>query len=215
MAKIAFTLEGPTEEKGFAFIGKTADAEKWIIKFADGVQVPIFAPKAPTAGYHNHTVQEMANSAALLPKGPRSKMTRIVLNPITNPEDPYWATQYGMPDFHSYMTAGEAGVVTVYPDKDTKALPTEDLRAGRLVHETGHTWSYKTWGTDTTKNKWIDWKAAMDSDQAAVSAYAKANIKEDVAETIAAYITTKGSPRYQEYRRIVPARFAILDAEYK
>jgi hypothetical protein len=41
------------------------------------------------------------------------------------------------------------------------------------------------------------------------------DLKEDVAETIAPFVTTAGSPRFSEYRKIVPARFAILDAEYK
>ena len=27
---------------------------------------------------------------------------------------------------------------------------------GTLIHETGHTWSYKQWGTDETKGKWLE-----------------------------------------------------------
>jgi len=83
-----------------------------------------------------------------------------------------------------------------------------------MVHETAHTWSYKTWGTDTTKGKWLDWKTAMTSDTTAVSGYATADIAEDVAETIRTYVSAKGTPRFQEYERIVPHRFAILKTEY-
>jgi hypothetical protein len=42
-----------------------------------------------------------------------------------------------------------------------------------------------------------------------------ASIAEDVAETIQIYVSTQGSPRFEEYRQIVPQRFAMLDKEYK
>lgn len=42
-----------------------------------------------------------------------------------------------------------------------------------------------------------------------------ASIAEDVAETIQIYVSTQSSPRFDEYRQIVPQRFAMLDKEYK
>ena len=212
--KIKYTLEGPTTEKDYAFRGKTADGEKWIVKFEDGISIPIVAPKAPEPGYHNHTVQQAADAASYLPKANRSVMTTILLNAVVNPDDAYWVAEYKTPDFHSYMTAGQAGVVTIYPDKVTKGLPDENYMRGTMIHETGHTWSYKTWGTDTNKGKWVDWKDAMAKDKVSVSGYAIASISEDVAETIQVYSSTQGSPRFAEYRQIVPNRFKILDAEY-
>lgn len=212
---IKYTLEGPTTEKDYAFQGKTADAEKWVIKFEDGVNIPIVAPKAPEPGYHNHTVQQAAEAASYLPKANRSVMTTILLNAVVNPDDAYWAVQYNTPDFHSYMTAGQAGVVTIYPDKVSQSLPDENYMRGTMIHETGHTWSYKTWGTDTTKGKWVDWQQAMDKDKVSVSGYAMNSISEDVAETIQIYVSTKGSPSFAEYRQIVPHRFEMLDVEYK
>jgi type VI secretion system secreted protein VgrG len=86
---------------------------------------------------------------------------------------------------------------------------------GTMAHETGHTWSYKTWGEDETKGKWLDWKGAMAKDKVSVSGYAMKAIAEDVAETIQVYVTTEGSPRKAEYRKIVPNRFGVLDKEYK
>jgi hypothetical protein len=103
---------------------------------------------------------------------------------VTNPEDPHWASVYNDPDFHSYMTAGASGVVTIYPDKLNKNLPDNNYMRGTMVHETGHTWSYKNWGADTTRGKWIDWKTAMDKDKISVSGYATNDISEDVSETI-------------------------------
>jgi|GEM_PF-2981717 len=213
--KMEYTLTGPTERKDYAFRGKTADAEEWIVEFKDGIKISIISPKAPEAGYHNHTVQQAADAASYLPKANRSVVNTILLNAVVNPDDPYWAGEYKQPDFHSYMTAGAAGIVTIYPDKATKSLPGENYMRGTMIHETGHTWSYKTWGSDETKGKWLEWKQSMDADKVSVSGYATASIAEDVAETIQIYVSTQGSPRFEEYRQIVPHRFAMLDKEYK
>jgi hypothetical protein len=78
------------------------------------------------------------------------------LNTVVNPQDAYWAAQYHQADFHSYMTAGEAGIVTIYPDKTAVKLPGASYMRGTMIHETGHTFSYKKWGTDQTKGKWLD-----------------------------------------------------------
>jgi hypothetical protein len=178
------------------------------------VSIRIYAPKAPTPGFHNHTVQEVATAASYLPKASRAIIARIQLNPITNPNDPYWAAEYKAPDFHSYMTAGMGGVVTIYPDKVVTPLPDADYHTGSLVHETGHTWAFRTWGTNTKAGKWLAWKAAMTKDNAAVSPYATNAIVEDVAETIRVYVSTKGTPRFAEWELKVPNRFAMLKKEY-
>lgn len=208
-----FDLEGPVEKKNYAFRGKTADAEEWKAKFEDNVTVPIVSPKAPEAGYHYHSVQQAADAASYLPKSARAVITTILLNVQENPDDAHWAVEYNQPGFHSYMTAGAAGVVTIYPDKG--ALPNDNYMRGTMIHETGHTWSYKTWGTDETKGKWVDWKAAMAKDKTSVSGYAMASIAEDVAETIQVYVSTQGTAKFEEYKSIVPNRFAMLATEYK
>jgi hypothetical protein len=212
-AAIGFDLTGPVAKKDYAFKGKTADAEQWKATFKDAVSVDIVAPKAPQAGYHNHSVQQAVDAASYLPKSARAVITTILLNVAVNPDDAYWAVQYKQPGFHSYMTAGAAGVVTIYPD--TTAPPGDNYMRGTMIHETGHTWSYKTWGEDKTKGKWLDWKTAMDKDKVSVSGYAMASIAEDVAETIQVYVSAKTTPKYEEYKKMVPNRFAILIAEYK
>jgi hypothetical protein len=207
-------LAGPTEKKNFDFAGAKADGEEWVATYSDGVTVKIMAPKAPTAGFHNHTVQEVANAAGYMPKAARAVITLIMLNPLVNPDDAHWAAEYHRPDFHSYMTAGAAGVVTIYPDKAANTLPDANGQRSAMVHETGHTWSFKTWGQDTTKGKWVDWQKAMTDDKASVSGYATSAIAEDVAETIRVYVSSKATPRFAEYQQIVPHRFAIVKAEY-
>jgi hypothetical protein len=214
-AKVGYKLEGPKTQKNYEFRGAKATAEIWKIKFDDGVEIELVAPKSPKKGLHNHTVKQTAESASYVAKAARSVVKTILLNANTNPDDPHWAVEYKTPDFHSYMTAGVAGVVTIYPDKKAKALPTQDYMRGTMVHESGHTWSYKNWGTDTAKGKWLEWKKAMTKDKVSVSDYATKSISEDVAETIQIYVTTQGSKRWEEYKGMVPARFAILEREYK
>jgi hypothetical protein len=209
------SLAGPIEKRGFAFSGKNADAESWTATYSDGASFEIVAPKAPEPGLHNHSVSQAADAARYLPASSRKLIKRVMLNAVTNPDDPHWAAEYHEADFHSYMTAGASGTVTIYPDKRTKALPDDNYMRGTMIHETGHTWSYQNWGRDETKGKWVDWKKAMDADRVSVSGYAKAAIAEDVAETVQVYGSTKGKPKFEEYKRMVPHRFAILEKELK
>ncbi|MFO0578460.1 MAG: hypothetical protein U1A78_31025 [Polyangia bacterium] len=212
---VKYTLAGPTDKKDYQFHGQKADAKEWIARFEDGTQLRIVAPKALAAGLHNHTVQQTVDAASYLPKAARTVINTVILNSGTNPEDPSWAIEYNDPNFHSYMTAGADGIVTVYPDKTTNRLPDDNYLRGTMIHETGHTWSYKTWGSDETKGKWVDWKAAMAKDKVSVSGYATKAIAEDVAETIQVYSSTLGTPRFDEYKKIVPNRFGILEKEYR
>ena len=133
---------------------------------------PDLRARGADPGYHNHTVEEVATAASFLPKASRAIIARIQLNPITNPQDPFWAAEYKAPDFHSYMTAGMGGVVTIYPDKVATPLQGPDSHTGALIAETGHTWAYRTWGLNTSAGKWLAWKAAMAKDNANVSGYA-------------------------------------------
>lgn len=210
---VTVTLTGPTEHKAYAFRGGPADAEIWDAAFSDGTKLKIVAPKAPDPALHQHTVKEAADAATYLPKLNRASINTVMLNPIENPEDKTkWAVEYKDPDFHSYMTAGKAGVVTIYPNAK-KEQPGANYMRGTMIHETGHAWSYQNWGTKTTEGKWVEWKTCMTKDKNTVSGYAQASIEEDVAETIQVYGSTKGKPKYQEYKALVPARFAMLEGE--
>jgi WXG100 family type VII secretion target len=210
-----YTFEGPKEQKDYPFRGKTADAKVYTIKYADGTQLTLVEPKDATPGLHNHTSYDAAEAAAHLPAANRKLINTIILNPVTNPADPSWAVKYKEPDFHSYMTAGKEGVVTIYPDKTSKPLPNDNYMRGTMIHETGHTWSYKTWGTDQAKGEWVNWQKAMDADKGHVSKYAQNAIAEDVAETIQAYVSTKGTPKFDEYRKQFPNRWKMLDEQFK
>lgn len=209
----AYTLTGPRLERNHAFRGQTADADVYEVKIGETQTVTIYAPHTPDPALQNHTVQQAAESIARVPEASRKLVRSITLNSVVNPEDAYWAQQYHDPNFHSYMTAGAAGDVSIYPGHG--APPGQDQMAGSMIHETGHTWSYKTWGEDTTRGGWVQWRAAMTADRTSVSGYAQNAIAEDVAETIDVYGATRGTPAFAEYQRIVPNRFRILDEQLR
>ncbi|MEL6349926.1 MAG: LysM peptidoglycan-binding domain-containing protein [Myxococcota bacterium] len=207
-------LTGPVLEEDHAFRGVTADADVYTVTFADdGHAVTIYAPNAPDpANGHHYTVQQAVHALVRLPHASRSVVTSITLNAVRNPDDAFWAAEYNDPNFESFMTAGAGGDVTIYPAQG--AVMTQRYTDDTMVHETGHTWSKQQWGEDTSADAWRPWRDAMASDGISVSNYATASIDEDVAETVQAYITTQGTPAFDEYRSMVPARFAILDNHF-
>lgn len=205
------TLTGPSDRPNYEFRGGKGDALVYRAAYDDGTSIEIIAPKAPDPAMHYHSVQEAADAASYLPHASRVTINTVLLNSQVNPDDAHWAVQYNTPDFHSYMTAGAAGVVTIYPDKQD--LPDTNSMRGSMIHETGHAWSYQKWGQDQTKGSWLTWKTAMDTDGISVSGYAMNDIAEDVAETVRVYGATKGTPKYDEYKAMIPARLAILEKE--
>ncbi len=207
-----FTLSAAALVKDHEFRGSKQDADLYTQTF-DGSSdtVKIYAPHSPSSSKVFHTVQQTAEAVARLPEGSRKVVRTVTLNAVDNPDDAYWAREYGDPNFHSYMTAGASGDVTIYPSSGS--TPSENYMRGTMIHETGHTWAYKTWGNDETRGGWVKWKEAMGKDKISVSDYATNSIAEDVAETIQIYGGSKGTPTFDEYRTMVPARFAILDAQ--
>lgn len=208
-----YTISDPRLRRNFSFRGVEADAHVYTITFEDGPSFEIIAPAAPQEGLHYHTVAEAAEAASHQSLPARRRITSILLNAVENPDDPHWAAEYNNPDFHSYMTAGRSGQITIYPD-DSKDVPGQDTLTNLMVHETGHTWSYQTWGNDKTRGGWARWQQAMDHDGRFLSDYATNDIAEDVAETIQGYASSEGTRRHDELRRLVPNRFALLDREY-
>ena len=211
---VEFKLTGPKTQANFSFRGTKADALAWTATYADGAQFAIIAPKNDLSAYSYATVRQAANAASYLLKDSRALIKTILINRISNPDDAHWAKAYKTPGFQSYMTAGADGIVDIYPCKKGQITTAGEMRSS-MLHETGHTWSEKTWGVDTTKNGWVDWKKAMEEDKTWVSQYAKSSIGEDVAETIEAYGSTLGSADFGGFQKQVPHRFAILAKEFK
>ncbi len=214
-ARSQLSRAGPTDVSGHAFTSGAADASRYVLTWPDGQSVDVYVPKTKDPGLGYHTIEQVEEAVAYLPDANRKLLKTVQINPGRNPLDEHWAREYGRPNFRSYMTAGVAGVVDIYPDSTPAVPASQSTLTGSMQHESGHVWSQRTWGTDRTQGRWLDWRAAMTSDGVAVSGYATEDIQEDVAETVQAYSSTEGAPAHEEYRRMVPARFAILDTDLR
>jgi hypothetical protein len=205
-----YTVGTATEVKNYEFRSKKADAQKYDVSVGDKekIVVPVYRPKTPdaTAG-HIPTVDDVAKGLASLPQSSLKLVTKVHVEPAQNPADAHWATVYKRPGFRSYMTAGEAGVIAIYP---TTAKTSQEYLEGTMIHETGHTLSKKQWGEESDK-RWQPWKDAMKSDVVVASQYAKASPGEDFGETLQAYFQVKGTPAEKELRALMPARMKIID----
>lgn len=203
----AYTLHGPTEIKNHAFRGAKVDAQKYEVEI-DGKKIPVIVPKSPDGKKGAfHTADEIAKSLAALPASSRAEVRQVTMNAVRNPDDPYWARKYKDPNFTSYMTAGAAGNVVIYP---TKGANSQSYMDGTMIHETGHTLSKKAWGNEGDK-RWNPWKEAMKSDQVVASKYAKNSPDEDFAETLQLYEQVRGTPQEAEMRALMPERFRLID----
>jgi hypothetical protein len=153
------------------------------------------------------SMAELASTLQTLPPEALSNLERIVMNPERNPSDSFWEKEYKIPGFESHMTAHEdTRSITVYP---ATSIPTA---LQKFVHEVGHLVSVSAFGNINGNGPgWDAWKNASSADVISVSRYAQKSPAEDFAETFALYTTTKGTARHDEYRGLMPHRFAILD----
>ena len=61
------------------------------------------------------------------------------------------------------------------------------------------------------KITWKQWDAAILEDKIRPSDYARTMTEEDFSETLVMYQKVKGTPYENEFRSIMPARFALMD----
>jgi type VI secretion system secreted protein VgrG len=185
-----------------------ADALKYEVTVGNRT-IPVYIPKDLKAvqGGKIHSIDEIAKGLAALPEQNRQLVKEVNINPGPNPADAYWAQEYKTPNFRSYMTAGAAGVVNVYPSPGGQS---QDYLDGSLIHETGHIWTKQNWGPDNDK-RWDDWKKAIQTDPDAASKYASSSPSEDFSETLQLYHQVKGTPDEAGFRKAMPDRFKIID----
>lgn len=181
-----------------------ADAVRFDITI-DGGTTPVYLPAEPDPALDYHGLDEVANGLVALDPQSRERIERVDVNAQANPADAYWAEEYDMPDFRSYMTAGAEGIVSIYPSEG--GTPSQDSLDGGLSHEVGHIVS----GQDMGDAEWAAWETAMDADGQSVSDYADASRGEDFAETYKLYMSVIGTPEEAAAREQFPERFAILD----
>lgn len=181
-----------------------ADAVRFDIT-VDGETTPVYLPAEPDPALDYHGLDEVANGLVALDPQSRERIERVDVNAQANPADAYWAEEYDMPDFRSYMTAGAEGIVSIYPSEG--GTPDQDTLNGGLLHEVGHI----VMGQDFNLFDTIGWSVAMAGDGQSVSDYADNSIKEDFAETYKLYMSVIGTPEEAAARAEFPGRFEILD----
>lgn len=152
-------------------------------------------------------LRDVVNTLQSLPPESLTSVQAIVMNPVKNPDDAWFAQQFNMPGFTSAMTAGGSDrQIHVYPSTTVTA----SLQS--FVHEVGHLVSIDAFGSvDSSTPGWDVWRNAVANDVISVSRYATEKTHEDFAETYSLYMSSKGTPRHDEYRALMPSRFAILD----
>ncbi len=173
----------------------------------DGREILVQAESLQKPGWMMHSVEEAVKGLAALPKSNRDLVQRLYLSGAPNSMDEVWAKQFNRPDFHTYMTAGAGGMVNVFP---ATYLQNAATLAASMLHETGHVLSQRKWGTGGTE-RWNAWIQAAASDGLHASQYAKESPEEDFSETLALYMSVKGSPAEAEIRALMSQRMLILD----
>lgn len=185
-----------------------------------GHTVPVYSPIdgkfANAAGKRlvSHSHQDLIDALSMMPLEVLERVKDIRLSPVPNPMDAYWGKLYNNPEMTSYMTCGKDGAVTVFPWKRSAPSSPKDL-ATNMMHEIGHQWSMSAWGENFSRGRspaWTKWAQAMKDDGLSPSTYGDNDVAEDVAESSALRASLLSHPDLlDEYRRLFPHRFAILD----
>jgi hypothetical protein len=155
------------------------------------------------------TPESVAEAIAALPRVLQQYIHTVELNPL-----PYTFEIEGRKAADSAdMTASPGGKITIYP----RTQPTRVSGIYRtLIHESAHLMGFEKLGVVGTEKGWSAWREAMAEDDVAPSTYARLNGSqpgiEDFAEAATAWVLSQGQPEHEEWRELMPARFALLDS---
>jgi len=207
-SRAPYQINGPTQADN-TFASGPARASRYDVEL-DGRTIPVFLSQdiEPKDGVM-HSLDEVVRGLAALPASSRALIKQVNMDGKRNPSDAYWGEVYHDPGFRSYMTAGAAGVVDIYP---TVYRQTQHACDASLIHETGHILSGRTWGNWQSDPRWAGWDAASQKDGLSPSTYARSSRTEDFSETLTLYQLSKGTPYEAEYRAMFPARWAAMEA---
>ena len=168
----------------------------------------------PLAGEGSWDV--IARQFARVPNELRPLVHTLAVSATPSSLDAVYAKKYNAPVLAG-MSANADGDITIYPHGiDELADPDGFVR--NFMHELGHTWSLAAWRADPAAE--ARWLAAMRADTTAPSYYAVQSFKssgepfEDAAEATALYFVTRGTPLFERYRAVMPARFALVAARF-
>jgi len=208
---VTHSITGPQPLESADIRGERMPADLYEVEVR-GHRIPVTVGHGELEpGMQQPSIGEVAQALARLPDEALREIEAVQISPHRNPEDAYWAKEYEDPDFRSAMTTGSAGITTVYPhphELDDAGM------AASLLHETTHAWSNREWGERGTERDWQRWASAAAADGTVMSDYATESVKEDVSETAALYLATRGTREFDEARALYPNRFAILDERF-
>jgi hypothetical protein len=209
LPRAPYTVQGPTRVENHAFDSGKTDANRYEVEVG-GRSLPVYMPVAPNEANGNfHTLEQVAQGLAALPASSRALVKQVDVDPARNPDDAYFAQRFDEPDLRSYMSAGAAGIITLYPTQEPQSQSTLD---NALIHETGHILSQQAWGNGTNPDsRWDTWRTASQNDGILASRYAAESPGEDFSETLVIYQRVRGTPQEAEFRAMMPERFRILD----
>jgi hypothetical protein len=150
-----------------------------------------------------YSVAQVAQALANMPAGARAQVREVRLVPTRPPGGDRALAEY---DF-------DHDVVNVYPPPPGRERDVSEL-VDDLVHEAGHAWSFHAWGREpAASSQWMEWKQARLADARYPSQYGRLQLTDDAAETLFRYWATSGTPEFERWRKVLPARFAMLDRE--
>lgn len=203
----------------------TVVSRQWsTFDFPGGGPSPAFLQRATVNGRAVDIFESVHNAPAgyALPSGTKvvkaletlapkqyEHLSKVSVNPKTNPDDVNWRAEYGDAGFSSAATAEIEQGIAFFPWKDWREIPQAYVDS-TMNHEAGHLWSQSLWEDVTKKQGWLD---AMAHDGKAPSDYARRNAKEDFAESVNMYFSSLGSPCEARGRENYPARYRYLDEQ--
>lgn len=167
--------------------------------------------RAPPEGTRVFSVDQIAHALKTLPDAHLTNLTKITISPQSNPDDAYWRSSYGSPDFYSAASASIEEGVTIYPWKGWTSIPQRYIDS-TMTHETGHQIGQALWSDPAMK---VEWERAVTSDPQSPSTYARHNLVEDFAESANMYRSSKGTSCELEGRKRYRARYRYFDAIMK
>lgn len=146
---------------------------------------------------------------ARLPPVSLSVIKNLILEPGSNPDDPWFASKFGESGFTSAASASAEGTVWMWSGGGGAKQSTGGVLT--LLHETAHTLSFKHFGNDYQSAGWDPWRAAIASDGVRPSTYARKTVGEDFSESYALYWSVRGSSEEAQVRALMPKRFALIE----
>ena len=192
----------------FAFYDTNAPAHAFDF-VTDTQTIPIVVPSnGAHAGDYLPSAQDVAEQLARLPQGIRTTLTQVVLEPHKYMTNPANVPDYAAAPFIASASAGSGGIMRIYPSRG----PDREERVNAVFsHEIGHLWAYENFGRGLDDPRWKTWTDAMASDALSVANGIAPNAHEDVAGHFSLYMATLGTRAHEEYRAMVPSRWAVFD----